>query len=99
MEIWEKSVKGIWNALWNGSALLALWGACIMGVAADPDQEFQVEIRPADGSYAIHTAGLAVFESGVAAKIDGQWFHSKDYPKHTIVESQTTDELERPASS
>ena len=93
MEIWEKSVKTIWNALWNGSALLALWGACIMGVAADPNQEFQVEIRPADGSYAIHTAGLVVFESGVAAKIDGQWFHSKDYPKHTIVESQTTDEL------
>jgi hypothetical protein len=63
--------------------------------AQDASNLFHVEIDKTDGSYSIFGTGsvTAVFKARVAAKIDGHWRRSTDYPKHEVAESQVTDEL------
>ncbi|MHB1936915.1 MAG: PKD domain-containing protein [Acidobacteriaceae bacterium] len=55
----------------------------------------QVQVDPADGSYRIGAshAETPVLDAGVAARVDGRWIQSKDYPKHAAAESKVSDDL------
>jgi alpha-galactosidase len=55
----------------------------------------QVRVDPADGSYTVGVSGAdqPVLHAGVAAKINGNWLQSKDYPKHTSEESSVSDDM------
>jgi alpha-galactosidase len=63
--------------------------------AQDTSNLFHVELNKTDGSYSIigtDSVGV-VFRARVAAKIDGRWWRSTDYPKHDVVESEISDNL------
>lgn len=51
-------------------------GATELGVKADDR-----------GMYVLTYAGTDVVRSSVAAKVDGKWFNSTDYPRHSVTES------------
>jgi alpha-galactosidase len=55
----------------------------------------QVRIDPADGSYIIGVSGAdqPVLHAGVAARINGSWLQSRDYPKHASEESSVSDDM------
>ena len=63
--------------------------------AQDSSNLFHVEMNKTDGSYSIIGTGSVgvVFRARVAAKIDGRWWRSTDYPKHEVVESEISDDL------
>jgi hypothetical protein len=52
------------------------------------DGALSVTINP-DGNYSIGLPGsaTAALTSGVAAKVDGHWLHSPDYPHHAVMHS------------
>lgn len=54
-----------------------------------------LHVSSATGDYAIGQAGKGadVLTAAVAAKVDGRWLHASDYPKHTVTESVTNDDL------
>ncbi len=55
----------------------------------------QVQIDPADGTYKLGTAGANAFalHAGIAARVNGQWLQSKNYPKHATAETTVSDDL------
>src|SRR5450755_1780023 len=65
------------------------------GHAQDTSNRFHVEINKTDGSYSIMSTGSVdvVLRARVAAKIDGHWRRSTDYPEHEVVESEISDDL------
>src|SRR5438046_3139747 len=58
-------------------------------------QRLRVTVDGATGDYAIGQSGVAsdVLSATVAAKVDGPWLHSRDYPNHFITESAANDYL------
>jgi hypothetical protein len=55
----------------------------------------QVRIDPADGSYMFGVSGAdkPVLHAGVAARVNGHWLQSKDYPRHETAESSVSDDM------
>lgn len=81
---------------------LALAGIGIAGfchfmplAAQSPGAGLHVMIDPADGSYSISESdsGNPVLKSGVAVQLDDHWLQSKNYPKHAVSISKTSDDL------
>ena len=54
----------------------------------------RVQVTP-DGRYSMGQPGASEFAltAGVAAKVNGGWLHSGDYPKHAIRQTQAQGEL------
>ena len=78
------------------------YGVCLLLVACWPsagaraqssNSELNVKINPTDGSYSLGAAEGVVLNAGVAAKVDGRWLQSKDYPHHAEKSSQVNDDL------
>ena len=55
----------------------------------------RVTVSPTTGDYAIGQADNVggVLTANVAAKVDGQWLHARDYPRHSITESTANEDL------
>ncbi len=55
----------------------------------------RVTVSPTTGDYAIGQPGAAsdVLTAGVAAKVGGRWLHARDYPEHSVTESDANDDL------
>ena len=55
----------------------------------------KIQIDPADGAYKVGVAGANAFvlHAGVAARVNGQWLQSKDYPKRATDESTVSDDM------
>jgi alpha-galactosidase len=62
---------------------------------ASASQGLRVTVSPATGDYAIGQPGTTsdVLTVAVAVKVDGRWLHARDYPKHSIIESNVNDDL------
>ncbi|HEX5235784.1 MAG TPA: PKD domain-containing protein [Silvibacterium sp.] len=75
-----------------GILLLACW-PCASLRAQTENSELNVKIDPADGSYTLSDSAGASLNAGVAAKIDGRWLQSKDYPHHSETHAQIADDL------
>jgi alpha-galactosidase len=76
--------------------LISLFGCAIPAAKATSDgQSLRLTVDPGTGDYAIGQLGSAsyVLTATVAAKVDGRWLHGRDYPKHSITESTTSDDL------
>lgn len=89
----RKAYRGIVNR-GLGILLMVCWPYA--GLKAQRgNSELNVKINPADGSYALATAGTAgsVLQGGVAAKVDGRWLQSKDYPHHAERDAHVVDDL------
>src|SRR5438128_333858 len=54
-----------------------------------------VTVNPSDGTYSIGALGAngPVLRARVGAKVKGRWLTSRDYPRHTVTQSSTTDVL------
>src|SRR5690242_21642992 len=74
--------------------LLACWPLASLK-AQSRNSELNVTINQADGSYAISAAGASApaLQAGVAAKVDGRWLQSKNYPHHAVKQSSVADDL------
>jgi alpha-galactosidase len=74
-----------------------LLGSCFLGPAKTQAQAkaLQIQIDPADGAYKVGIAGANAFvlHAGVAARVNGHWLQSKDYPKHATAESTVSDDM------
>jgi len=59
------------------------------------NQNLTIKVRAEDSTYEIRAAHSdhPVIRSMVAAKIDGQWLKSIEYPKHKISKTRFNDEL------
>jgi hypothetical protein len=73
-------------------AVLALAGSFALATAQDRNGEgraLDIRINPNDGRYEVGIAGLGVYalQAGVAAKVNGAWLHSSQYPRHDVVRS------------
>ena len=80
-----------------GIITFAGWLLALPGVAQQlANRQLALTAHAPDGSYELSTRGGAahtVLRAGVAARIDGQWVHSKDYPQHQAAESAFSDAL------
>jgi alpha-galactosidase len=58
------------------------------------NDELSLTVNAQEGSYelSLHD-GQPVLRSGVAAQVDHQWIHSRDYPRHEASESTFEDDL------
>jgi alpha-galactosidase len=61
----------------------------------EADGALRVNASTRDGSYAIGVYGLAmpVLRSQFAVEVNHRWIYSRNYPKHEIAHSETTDDL------
>src|SRR6185437_11642195 len=91
----ESGMVKIYRGIMNyglGALLMACWPfACVM--AQSSNSELNVKVNSADGSYALGTTEGVVLNAGVAAKVDGRWLQSNDYPHHAQKSSQVNDDL------
>jgi alpha-galactosidase len=68
---------------------VALAGVLTLPVAVRAQEAaLHISIQP-DGSYRVggKAPDAAALAAGVAARIDGQWVHAADYPRHTVKHS------------
>jgi len=73
---------------------VGLAGISPAGAQELTNDTLSVTIDAKDGSYQFSRRGeSAVFKSHVAARIDGQWVRSNDYPNHLAEESTFSDAL------
>src|ERR1700744_1345465 len=66
------------------SVAVALAVAGALSVHLAPQQSKLAVSVDAHGNYVLGESGSPALISGVAAKIDGAWVRSADYPKHAI---------------
>ncbi len=71
--------------------------SCFLGSAKAQTQTkaLQIQIDPSDGTYKLGGAGANAFvlQAGVAARVNGRWLESEDYPKHATEESTVSDDM------
>ena len=79
------------------SLSLILCAAATLGAAAEnalQTESLRLEVNAQNGSYTLRQQnGPAQLRAGVAAKVNGQWLHSGDYPKHLVSSSADGAEL------
>lgn len=78
--------------------LAALFSVCPVSGETVPQLQnrwLTVSVRPSDGSFEIHSAGLpdSVLTARVGAEIDHHWILSTDYPSHQVATSSFQDAL------
>src|SRR6266700_6836203 len=68
---------------------------CVILAEETTSQGLRVTVSPTTGDYAIGQLGTAadVLTAGVAAKVGGRWLHARDYPEHSVTESDANDDL------
>ncbi|HET9792691.1 MAG TPA: melibiase, partial [Candidatus Angelobacter sp.] len=88
----RKTYYGIVNC-GLGILLLACWPS--LSLAQGRNSHLNITINQSDGSYALGAPGFSgnALQAGVAAKIDGRWVQSKDYPHHSVKQSSVADDL------
>lgn len=91
-------IKRIWRGMQPGvftatALMIAVCGGALHAQASGPN--LSVHVNRADGSYSIGMAGAAepVFRSGVAAKVDGHWLLSRNYPRRSVASASVSDDL------
>jgi hypothetical protein len=58
------------------------------GVAQIENSDLLIRANPTAGQYTLQErTGPAHLTAGIAAKVNGQWLHSSDYPKHSVQPS------------
>jgi alpha-galactosidase len=69
--------------------------AAPVAVNAQQHAAIQIATSEAEGSYTISVPGIAgpVLHASAAAKVNGQWLHAADYPKHVVTVGTATGEL------
>lgn len=86
-----------WRATWRVTGVLLagmLVGMLPAGAQEITNETMSVKVSLKDGSYQIARRDSRVlFTSGIAARVNGEWLRSKDYPRHEEVESSFTDAL------
>ncbi len=77
--------------------IVAGWLLALPGAAQQlANRQLAMTAHAPDGSYELSTRGTTahtVLRAGVAARIDGKWVRSKDYPQHQADESAFNDAL------
>jgi hypothetical protein len=78
---------------------LVVLAAVALSAAAEnthlQNDQLRIELNSQNGSYTLRQQnGPAQLTAGVAAKVNGQWLHSSDYPKH-LVSSSNADGAEQ----
>ncbi len=76
------------NRLKISSVLIIVVSLVLASGLASAQNRMAVSVD-AQGQYLLGPPDAPTLISGVAAKIDGHWVHSADYPKHTIEKSST----------
>jgi hypothetical protein len=76
------------------AGLLAMAASLLLNSAAAQKQRFTAVVA-ANGQYSIGEAGAArpALLAGVAAKVDGHWLRSGDYPRHSIQQQEIQGDL------
>jgi alpha-galactosidase len=76
------------------AGLLALAACALASLARAQEKPVAVAVTPS-GQYSVGEAGAAkpVLVAGVAAKVDGRWLRSADYPRHDVRQNEMRGEL------
>ncbi len=77
---------------WAAVMLLAGGGMTVLrGQSPSGEGALQVQINPADGTYAVAVSGTDSYalRAGVAVQVDRRWLHAADYPRHVVEQSPT----------